>query len=55
MNKNQMQNEINRLKAENSYLKKMVKTMGELNRKAFKRQHEAELKIIQFYESRNSQ
>jgi hypothetical protein len=53
MNKDQMQAEISRLKQENAQLKKMVKVMGELNKKAFKRQHEAEMRIISFYEEIN--
>ncbi len=49
MTKAQMQSEISKLKEENSKLRKMIEKMERLNRNAFKRQHEAEMRLNALY------
>ena len=54
MNKAQMQAELSRLRGENAELRKRIRKLGELNQKAFKRQHEAERKLNAMYENRGN-
>ena len=54
MNKSEMQAELIRLRGENVELKRKIRKLGELNQKAFKRQHEAERKLNAMYECRGN-
>ena len=49
MTKNQMQSEITRLREENRILKKRIEQLSDLNKVAFKRQHEAEGRLNLLY------